>query len=213
MFVISKILNQEQLTKIKEELKDAEWQDGKLTTSDELRKIKHNRQILDKDTIATIERAVAQSSFVRNSLLLKQFCRVMIVKYEKEMHYGTHSDASVQNGKRADFSFTIFLNDKEDYKGGELVLEDKGKENKVKLDAGDIVIYPSTVLHKVNKVTEGTRLVAVGWVTSHVRNEEHRSILCNLAQVSREIYEKDGGSMPYMKLTQIYNNLMRLWSE
>jgi PKHD-type hydroxylase len=74
-------------------------------------------------------------------------------------------------------------------------------------------MYPSTVLHRVNKVTEGKRLVAVGWVTSHVRNEEYRNVLYNVAQVLAQIYEKDGGSMPYIKLTQIYNNLMRLWSE
>ena len=213
MYVITKVLNSEQLSEIKGELKNASWQDGMLTTSKELKKIKNNKQVLATSVVTKVEKALLESPTFRNLLLIKGFCRTIVSKYEKEMHYGTHSDSWIQDGKRADFSFTIFLNDKDDYEGGELIIEDKGKETPVKLNAGDIVIYPSTVLHRVNNVTEGTRLVAVGWVTSHIRNEQFRSILLDLGQVVGEIYEKDGVSVSYIKLTQIYNNLMRLWAE
>jgi PKHD-type hydroxylase len=213
MFVIPKLLNTEQIAEITEALKDAVWQDGKLTTSDDLKNIKSNKQVLEKTVIAKVERALFASPGFRNSVLLKGFCKTMIVKYEKDMHYGTHSDAWIQNGRRADFSFTLFLNDKDDYKGGELIIEELGMEKRIKLDAGSLLLYPSTALHRVNKVTEGIRLVAVGWVTSHIRNEEYRSILHNLSQATAEIYKAQGASMPYTKLTQVYNNLMRLWSD
>jgi PKHD-type hydroxylase len=213
MFVIPNLLNAEQLSEIKAELRDAEWEDGILTTGADLKNIKYNKQVTTKGVIAKVEKVLLESHFFRNLLLIKGFCRVMIVKYETEMHYGTHVDSWIQSGKRADFSFTLFLSDKNDYKGGELVIDERGKETRIKLDAGGIVMYPSTILHRVNNVTEGTRLVAVGWVTSYVRNEEYRNVLYNLAQTIAEISEKDGYSMPYMKLTQIYNNLMRLWAE
>jgi len=213
MFVIPKLFNSEQLTAIKEELKDAIWEEGKLTTSDDLKNVKSNKQVLARNVIAKVENVLLASPLFRHVLLFKGFCKVMIVKYEKEMHYGSHADSWIQNGRRADFSFTIFLNDKDDYEGGELIIEDKGKENRIKLDAGSIIMYPSTVLHRVNRVTEGVRLVAVGWVASHVRHEEYRDILYDLAQVKAEIHEKYGSSSQYMKLSQIYNNLMRIWSE
>jgi PKHD-type hydroxylase len=213
MFVIQKLLTSEQITEIKEALKGAEWQDGKLTTSHDLKDVKSNKQILEKDVIEKVEKALLASPAFRNSVLLKGFCKTMIVKYEKDMHYGTHSDAWIQNGRRADFSFTLFLNDKDDYEGGELIIEEMGMEKRIKLDSGSLLVYPSTVLHRVNKVTNGVRLVAVGWVMSHIRNEECRNILRNLAQATSEIYEKHGASVPYTKLTQVYNNLMRLWSD
>jgi PKHD-type hydroxylase len=213
MFAIPKLLNDEQIKEITTALEDAKWQDGKLTTSADLKHVKFNEQTSAKDVIEKVEKALLASPAFRNSVFLKGFCKTMIVKYEKDMHYGTHSDAWMQNGRRADYSFTLFLNDKDDYVGGELVIEEMGMEKRIKLEAGSLLLYPSTVLHRVNKVTRGVRLVAVGWVMSHIRHEECRIILLNLAQATSEIYEKHGSSGPYTKLTQVYNNLMRLWSD
>jgi len=213
MFVIQKLLNSDQLVEIRTELKDAQWQEGALTTSEDFKNVKSNKQVLTGNAVDKIKEVLLGSPLFLNAILFKGFCKLMIVKYEEDMHYGTHSDSWIQNGRRADFSFTVFLNDKDDYKGGELIIEDKGKESTIKLDAGSIVMYPSTVLHRVNKVTKGTRLVSIGWVTSYVKNEEYRNILYDLAQVRAEVYQKTGSSKQHMKLTQIYNNLMRLWSE
>ena len=49
-------------------------------------------------------------------------------------------------------------NEKEKYRGGELLIESLNSESKFKLDAGGIIIYPSTYLHSVLEVLCGERL-------------------------------------------------------
>lgn len=54
-------------------------------------------------------------------------------------------------------SFSILLN--EDFEGGEFVMNDILPLDK----QGQILIFPSTIKHKVNPVTQGTRYSLVGW--------------------------------------------------
>ena len=45
------------------------------------------------------------------------------------MQYGRHIDNAFMSSGRADLSFTIFLNSKDKYEGGELVIENINTEN------------------------------------------------------------------------------------
>ena len=56
---------------------------------------------------------------------------------------------------RTDISCTLFLAEPDDYDGGELVVEDTFGEQRVKLAAGDMVLYPGTSVHRVEPVTRG----------------------------------------------------------
>ena len=40
-----------------------------------------------------------------------------------------------------------------------------------------MTVYPSATLHRVETVTEGARLAAVGWVQSLIRDPQGREIL------------------------------------
>lgn len=110
-------------------------------------------------------------------------------------------------------SFTVFLSDPAQYDGGELVLETAGGEQGFKLAAGDIVLYPSTMLHRVMPVTRGTRLVAVGWVQSLVRRADERELLFDLDTARRLLFQREGKSREFDLLSKCAANLLRLWAE
>ena len=85
---------------------------------------------------------------------------------------GEHA-AKVKNNlqlrRDSDLSFTLSLTNKDFYEGGELIIETMNSEEKFKLNAGEIILYPSSYLHSVSEVTKGERLVCVGWIESYVK--------------------------------------------
>ena len=96
------------------------------------------------------------------------------------MGYGRHIDNAFMSSGRADLSFTIFLEDRSQYEGGELLIENLTSEKKFKLNVGEIIIYPSTYLHSVEKVLNGERIVCVGWIESYIKSIEEREYLFDL---------------------------------
>ena len=134
----------------------------------------------------------------------------MFTKAKKEMRYGRHIDNAFMSSGRADLSFTIFLNKKENYEGGELVIENINSENKFKLSAGEIIIYPSTYLHSVQKITKGERIVCVGWIESYVKSIEEREYLFDIDAGARSLLSKHGRSDDLDLIFKSYSNLLRL---
>src|SRR6185312_9979301 len=47
-------------------------------------------------------------------------------------------------------------------------------EHEVKLPAGDLIVYPSSSLHRVAPVTRGARVASFFWVQSLVRDDSQR---------------------------------------
>ena len=63
-------------------------------------------------------------------------------------------------------SFSLCLNQQgNDYSGGDFKIKTGAEEDSVKLNKGDMIVFPSFILHKVEPVTEGVRKSLVGWVT------------------------------------------------
>src|SRR5690606_11805566 len=81
---------------------------------------------------------------------------------------------------RSDISCTLFLSHPDEYDGGELVIDDTYGHQRIKLAAGDMVIYPSTSVHRVEPVTCGHRQACFFWVESMVRSDDHRRLLFNM---------------------------------
>ena len=114
---------------------------------------------------------------------------------------------------RSDISATLFLCDPEEYEGGELVIEGSLGQQEVKLGAGDMVLYPSTTLHQVLPVTQGTRTCYFFWIQSMVRDPGQRTLLYELDQSIQALSrsrEKDDEDI--VRLTGVYHNLMRRWA-
>ncbi|HEY4124329.1 MAG TPA: Fe2+-dependent dioxygenase, partial [Rhizomicrobium sp.] len=140
-------------------------------------------------------------------------------RYDTDMKFDTHIDNSIRFVPgapirvRTDLSATLFLTEPEDYDGGELVIEDSFGEQKVKLAAGDMVLYPATSRHRVNPITRGSRWASFFWIQSMVRDDGQRALLFDLDNAIQSLRKKDGESAEAVQLTGVYHNLVRRWAE
>ncbi len=89
-------------------------------------------------------------------------------KGEDEGHYDGHQDMDFINDKFADrkLSVVIQLSDGSEYEGGDFLFEFNTDIHKVEgfRTKGSILVFPSFLKHKVEKVTNGTRNSLVSWV-------------------------------------------------
>ena len=114
---------------------------------------------------------------------------------------------------RTDLSATLFLSAPEDYDGGELVIRDTFGPRRVKLAAGDMVLYPGTSVHHVEPVTRGARVAAFFWIQSMVREDEKRSLLFQLDRVVQQLGADAPNHPSAVEIAGVYHNLLRLWAE
>ena len=190
------------------------WQDGKKTAGSHAVKIKSNFQ-LNKNSKLSIElRDFIVNKIVSNPLL-KSFTLpslihgVMFTQSLAGHGYGTHIDNPYMSSGRSDLSFTLFLSNPEDYNGGELCIRTINKTEKIKLAAGEMIIYPSTQLHSVEEVKDGERYVCVGWIQSYVQNNEDRNFLFGLDAGAKGLLAKHGRSDELDLIFQAYSNILR----
>jgi PKHD-type hydroxylase len=216
-FQIVRILDQDELRQIVPRLACGKFVDGKLTAEGPAREVKNNLQIersdpeltdLDQIILAALRRNQVFQSFA----FAKRIMLPLFNRYENGMEYGAHVDSAVM-GKgaeqiRSDLSMTIFLSDPASYDGGELALEFPLGEQEIKLDAGEAVVYPSTLVHRVTAVTRGVRLAAVTWIMSSVPDERLRGILFDLNQAMSHASAKGDHDLGVL-LSKSYNNLLR----
>lgn len=193
---------------------NASWRDGKATAAGTAKAAKFNEQADTssppiRGSIAKIEQALTANATFRAAARPAQFARMLISRYRSGMEYRDHVDAAHIDGLRCDLSFTVFLNEPEEYDGGELVIDNAGHSDRVKGPAGSVVLYPSTSIHCVARVETGERLAAVGWIKSIVRSQEHRTLLFDLEQTLADL----PASPARLRLANIRNNLLRLFSD
>ncbi len=133
----------------------------------------------------------------------------MFTKSMRDMQYGRHIDNPFMSTGRSDLSFTISLTNQENYDGGELVIETMNEEKVFKLNAGEILIYPSTHIHAVKEIKSGERLVCVGWIESYVKSIERREYLFDLDAGAKGLLAKYGRSDEIDIIFKCYSNLLR----
>ena len=192
-----------------------DWEDGKKTAGSLASKVKNNLQLnrssdISKQNAGFIVEKLLTNTLVKSFALPKKIHGIMFTKSSKGMRYGRHVDNAYMSSGRADLSFSIFLNKKNSYEGGELVVENINTENKFKLNEGEIVIYPSTYLHSVEEITNGERLVCVGWIESYVKSIEEREYLFDIDAGARGILAKYGRSDELDLIFKSYSNLLRV---
>ncbi len=119
---------------------------------------------------------------------------------------------------RTDLSATLFLTEPEEYEGGELAAEDSYGAHRVKLQAGDMVLYPATSLHRVEPVTRGARVSSFFWIQSMVRDDLRRTLLFDMDTAIQRIAasasaQAEGVKESSVQMTGVYHNLLRHWAE
>ena len=221
IFSIDDVISPDEIAEIRQILDRAEFIDGKLTAGWHAKLVKNNQQLKigtsQKELQAKICRALTKNALFQSAVRPKSIHSILFSRYNSGMSYDTHVDNALMSNStgwhRSDISFTLFLNSPQDYAGGELTIEGVQEEQSYKLDSGSAIIYPSTTLHRVNKVTEGTRLVAVGWVQSTIRDASDREILFDLETARRAVFAKSGKTAEFDLISKSIANLLRKWAD
>ena len=219
-YLTHQLLNAEEIKFIRKELQEEnqDWEDGKKTAGSLASKVKNNLQLkrqsdISKKLSALIKQKLLNNDLVKSFTLPKNIHGLMFTKSSKGMSYGSHIDNAFMSSGRADLSFTIFLSEKNQYQGGELLIENFTAENKFKLNGGEIIIYPSTYLHSVQEVFNGERIVCVGWIESCVKSIEEREYLFDLDAGARSLLAKYGRSQELDLIFKSYANILRVLGE
>lgn len=225
---IPNVLSAEQLGFMRAKLAAAgeAWVDGRVTAGHQGAQVKHNLQIAENTAIARELGDPILASLERNPLFISaalpnHVYPPMFNRYEgaSGMQFGHHVDGAVRllpgTGVkiRTDISATLFLSPPEEYDGGELLIEDTYGTQTVKLPAGDLVLYPSTSLHRVTPVTRGTRLASFFWIQSLVRDDTQRALLFDLDMAIVRLTQETPGHAALVSLTGCYHNLLRMWAD
>lgn len=218
---IDHILTLEELNVIVNRLDANDFVDGKTTAGWHARTVKQNTQLSSKVPYAKELTDLIKTALLRHPLFQiaawpQCIHSLLISRYEMGMSYGSHVDNALmgnQEMRRSDISFTLFLSTPLSYGGGELVIESFEDETAFKLEAGSAVIYPSSTLHRVEVVTQGVRLAAVGWVQSLIRDPSEREILFDLDTVRRSIFQKEGKTTEFDLISKSHANLLRKWAQ
>lgn len=202
-------------------LQQARFVDGKLSAGSVAEGVKNNQEMDATDNRYRQLNELVMGHLVRHPLYSaivwpKKIGSPFYARYEVGMTYGDHVDDPVMGGQngdyyRSDISMTIFLSNKDDYDGGELVIMDSYGERHVKLDAGSVVFYPSTSRHYVAPVTRGVRQVAVTWAQSSIRDPLQRDIIYELNEVREKLFEQNPNGELSNKVSSVFNNLVRRW--
>lgn len=216
--VVADVIDPAEVDAARATLAKAEFADGKATAGWHARLVKNNLQATsnDKAVVAlrdTLAQKIGASPLFRLVARLKSLTPLVLSRYEPGMAYGSHVDDALMNGVRSDVSFTLFLSDPDTYEGGALVIETSGGEEDVKLPAGSLVAYPSTTLHRVTEVTKGSRLAAVGWARSFIRDPTQRELLFDLDTARQSLFRAQGKTTEFDLLSKTSANLLRMWAE
>ncbi len=211
---IAQVLDRADLDALTEVAAAAEFADGRATAGSAAQQVKYNEQAEPEHVtgaLRLVEQRLQASELFSQAARPSAFVRLLLSRYGPGMAYGSHVDEAVIAEQRTDLSFTLFLTEPASYDGGELVMEDSSGERAWKLPAGDLLLYPSTYVHRVNEVRAGERLAVVGWVTSRVRDPHHRELLFELDTAVRTEWRARGDSDQLARLNRVRNNLLRQW--
>jgi PKHD-type hydroxylase len=222
---LKNILNPDEVRSARALLGDgAPWIDGRASAGGQAVAQKHNRQLAQESEAARQLRPLVLAALRRDPVffsatLPRRIFNPLFNRYDPEApRYGHHVDGAVlhsaatQEWVRTDISCTLFLADPGEYDGGELVVQDTYGSQRVKLPAGDAVIYPGTSVHEVTPVTRGARLASFFWIESMVRGDEQRRLLFDLDMNLLKLRERHGETPEATALTGIYHNLLRQWA-
>ena len=222
LITIANVLDQQRLDFVKQTLEKATFVDGTLSAGMAAKRVKNNEELTIDDSQMQQLNNIVMGSLVQHeefkaAAIPLRVAAPYYARYSKGMTYGDHVDDPVMGNAgqqyRSDVSTTVFLNEPEEYQGGELVIRTSFGEQKIKLAAGSAVIYPSSSLHHVAEVTNGTRLVAVTWSQSMVRDPAKRELLYQLNQARESLLKTRPDDIETKQIDVSYVNLFRMWAE
>jgi PKHD-type hydroxylase len=224
LITIEQVLSKDEVKQFRAHLDRADWKDGGSTAGTLARHAKQNLQIDDNTEVAVtlgnhILRKLGKHPLFISAALPRKIYPPKFNRYTGGGTYGTHVDNAVmqipgtQMSLRSDLAATLFLAEPDEYEGGELEIDGPFGVQTVKLDAGDMVLYPASSLHRVTPVTQGARVASFFWIESLVANEGERTLLFDLDQAIQKLTPiAKPGDPNLLRLTGVYHNLLRRWA-
>ena len=226
LVTIENILTADDLATARKLLNSATWGSGLATVGPQAAKVKNNRQLAEDAAELPALRNLVLSAINRNAVFFTAALPLKILppffnRYSGSTNeYGFHTDNAMRlapggqgNYVRADVSATLFLSDPDDYDGGELTIADTFGNHGVKLDAGSLVLYPSSSLHAVTPVTRGERTACFMFIQSMIRDAEQRRLLYDMDMALLDLRQTIGETASVVQLTSTYHNLLRRWAQ
>lgn len=205
-------------------LEEAPWEDGRATAGSLAAQVKANLQLpLDNPVGQRIGNLIldklgSHPLFISATLPLKVL-PPRFNRYEGGGAYGNHIDNAFFTipgsaiKVRTDVSTTVFFSNPDEYDGGELVVQDTFGTQRIKLPAGDAIVYPGSSVHRVEPVTRGTRYASFFWTHSLVASTEQRRVLFDLDQQIQQLSLRHPDEPSLSALSGTYHNLLRMWSQ
>jgi|SRR5579871_1147340 len=221
---IPSVLTAAQVGECRKALAAADWTDGRATAGYLSSQVKNNAQVPEGHPVARrlggmiLDALDVNQQFVSAALPLKVL-PPLFNRYAGGQAYGGHIDGAIRpvlgtpHRIRTDLSATIFLSNPADYDGGELVVEERFGSQRIKLPAGDMILYPGTSVHKVEPVTRGERIASFFWIQSMVREDFKRDILFEIDSAVQELGRDLPGNAALLRIAGAYHNLLRAWSD
>jgi PKHD-type hydroxylase len=222
IFALPNLLTPDEVSRARAAIGDAAFVDGMQTAGVGVAHAKRNEEVAvgsqpQKTVDGIVRAAIERSNDFKIIAMPHTVSPIIVSRYGQGMTYGDHSDNAILGGtQRSDMSITVFLADPSEYEGGELVLNTDIRPEAYKLAPGSVVIYPTYVLHRVDPVRRGTRVAAVGWIQSQVRDPMRRQVLIDLAQSLGWFIDatpEKRAHREYVRLEKARNNLVRMWAE
>jgi PKHD-type hydroxylase len=225
LIAIPNVLDRDAALAMRARLLGAEWIDGNATSGAGAALAKRNRQLPEigdaaRDARNAVSAALSSNALFLSAALPRTIFPPLFNLYGLGDRFDPHVDNAIRvepaSGRaiRTDLSATLFLSEPADYDGGELEISGRFGTTSYKLEAGDLLLYPSSSLHHVKQVKRGERVSAFFWLQSLVRDSEDREMLFELDQVVQRLTaERGAGDGEVLRLTQLYHNLIRRWAE
>lgn len=220
---IPDVLGREQVTQLRGALDAADWTDGRETVGAQGAQVKRNEQLPDASPLrrqlgAVVLAALAKNPLYHAAVLPMRTLAPRFNRYRDGGQYGFHVDGAVMALSddaqlRSDVSCTLFLSAPDEYDGGELIVSDTYGEHEVKLPAGDLIVYPSSSLHRVAPVTRGARVASFFWAQSLIRDDGRRRLLFEMDASIQRLVQSGADAAAVLQLTGVYHNLLRQWAE
>lgn len=220
---IPRLLSAEYLARLRSLMAQADWSDGRVTAGTQSAAVKRNQQLAEDSPLAREAQRLVLAALGNNGLFLsgvlpQRIYPPLFNRYGEGMDFGSHIDNAIRTHAatgqhiRTDVSATLFLAEPHEYGGGELVIEDTFGSQSVKLPAGDMIVYPSSSVHRVMPVTHGARVASFFWVESMVRDPARRRLLFDMDQSILTLRAAHGETREAVTLTGCYHNLLRMWN-
>lgn len=217
MLAVEAVVSPTEAADLAEAAAALDFEDGRRTAGRFAAPVKRNDQARQSPArtalLERVAKAILAHPVIQSAARPRLMSPLLLSRYRPGQDYGLHVDDALMGGMRSDLSFTLFLAPPESYDGGALVIEDALEDRAIKLPAGDLILYPSTTLHRVDPVTRGERLAVVGWVQSLIRSPDQREILFDLDRAIETIFDREGKSAVFDRLAKTRSNLIRMWAE